>query len=172
MRTFKKGIAATAITTAALAGLLVTPSIAAATETAAADPAPGADCATQVTALQQTITDLTAAVALPVRATPDEIGLPPLPGTADPTALAVQLQSQVTGLADTGCLPALPATGADPVSACLDAAVDLQAEVSALLAALIGTDGPDVTAAVAVVTKLSATVTVLVSGNCLTGLPV
>lgn len=167
MRTFKKGIAATAISTAALAGLLFTPSMASA-ETP--------DCTTQVTALQQTITDLTAAVALPVRGSADgtgqDIGLPPLPGTADPTALAVQLQSQVTGLADAGCLPALPTSGADPVSACLDAAVDLQAQVSALLAAIIGPTGPDLTAAVAVVTDLSATVSVLVSGNCLTGLPV
>jgi len=160
MRTFSKRVAAVALS-AAIAGAVFAPAIA-----SADDPLPTGDCTTLVTDLQATVTALTTAVALPVR---DGADLPGLPVGGDPVQAALDVQGAVTALAGGGCLPALPTSPDTEVTACVDLAVDLQVDVSAVLAAVISPDGPDLTAAVDAATKLTATVTALVGGNCLGG---
>ncbi|GIG70875.1 hypothetical protein [Phytomonospora endophytica] len=158
MRTFSKRVAAVALS-AAITGAVFAPAIA-----SAEDP-PAADCAALTADLQAAVTALTTAVAVPVR---DGADLPGLPVGGDPLAAALDVQGAVAALGGGGCLPGVPEPGAD-VTLCVELAVDLNLNVSAVLAAVVNVDGPDLTAAAAAAADLSTTVTALVGGSCLGG---
>lgn len=158
MRTFSKRFAAVALS-AAVAGAFFAPAIASAEE-------PEADCAALTADLQAAVTALTTAVAVPVR---DTAELPGLPVGGDPLTAVLDVKAAISALAEGGCLPAPPTEPGAEVTLCIELAVDLNLDVSAVVAAVVNVGGPDLTAAADAAADLSTTLTALVSAGCLTG---